>query len=501
MTNTESAYRYFHENAPSGDVWQILSDSIAVRRGDGRQDPQGLEIPRGYRWFFGAERLGAGEEKQIVLRVCGQVYACRLRCTPPPGEQVYLCGDGVCAELSLSDTVFTKITGGVYEADMRREKPDGSVREKVACIRRYIASKGFLYPEGLIENIYLCLRSKPFVLLAGISGTGKTRLVRLFAEALGATAENGRYRMVSVRPDWSDPSDLTGRVDINGRFIPGAVSELIKKAQDDPDHPYFLCLDEMNLARVEYYLSDFLSVIETRTRKNGRISTVPLMQDTAFGTDQAAREAYGGVTLGGNLYVIGTVNMDETTFPFSRKVLDRAHTVEFSDVRLNVLPAPAEEVKPLDVGNDFLEASYLTLQECPTHNGRLQAICDRLETLNGILRKAGAHVGYRVRDEIVFYLLCGMASGLLGEDEAFDNELMQKILPRIQGSGASLKRMLGELFRFAAGDYRRMEGSSEALKMAAYLKKTGGSRYPKSAEKIRYMTGRLEEDGFTSYWL
>ena len=96
-----------------------------------------------------------------------------------------------------------------------------TVREKMAIIEAYIKAKGFTYDRGLIENFYLSLKSKPFVILAGTSGTGKTRLVRLFAEAIGATKENGRYEQVAVRPDWSDSTDLFGHVDLNGKFIPG----------------------------------------------------------------------------------------------------------------------------------------------------------------------------------------------------------------------------------------------------------------------------------------
>lgn len=93
----------------------------------------------------------------------------------------------------------------------------------------------------MIENFYLSLKSKPFVILAGTSGTGKTRLVKLFAEAVGATTENGRYKMVSVRPDWSDSSDLFGHVDLHGKFIPGAITDFVKRAEIDRMRPYFLC--------------------------------------------------------------------------------------------------------------------------------------------------------------------------------------------------------------------------------------------------------------------
>lgn len=117
--------------------------------------------------------------------------------------------------------------------------------------------------------------------MAGTSGTGKTKLVKLFAEAIGADADNGRYKLVSVRPDWSDSSDLFGHVNLQGKFVPGAIIDFIEQALKEKDKPFFLCLDEMNLARVEYYLSDFLSIIETRTWKDNEIKTDNIILDHA----------------------------------------------------------------------------------------------------------------------------------------------------------------------------------------------------------------------------
>ncbi len=303
------------------------------------------------------------------------------------------------------------------------------VKDTVSQIRSYIASKGFSYEDGLIENFYLSLKSKPFVILSGTSGTGKTRLVKLFAEAVGATTENGRYKMVPVRPDWSDSSDLFGHVDLNGNFIPGAIIDFVKQAEIDREHPYFLCLDEMNLARVEYYLSDILSVIETRDLADGRIPSDPLVTDTYYGPDTAATKRYGTILFPESLYIVGTVNMDETTFPFSRKVLDRANTIEFSyvdlipDFEVFSLEAP----RTLSLRNSFLKTEYLLLSQCAEESEAVAGYCLELQKINGILQKANAHVGYRVRDEIIFYLLNNKRSNLLPEDQAMDNELMQKI--------------------------------------------------------------------------
>ena len=376
-----------------------------------------------------------------------------------------------------------------------------TVKDAIGRIKAYIAAKGFRYEDGLVENFYLSLKAKPFVILAGTSGTGKTRLVKLFAEAIGATGN--RYQMVSVRPDWSDSTDLFGHVDLNGRFIPGAILDFVKRAELDTGHPYILCLDEMNLARVEYYLSDILSVIETREFDAfGNIVTDSLIHTEYYGSDGNAAGKYGTVRLPENLYIVGTVNMDETTFPFSKKVLDRANTIEFSRVDLT-LPGFSEETPvQLSLPNSFLKTNYLLLKQCMDEADVVSQYCAELQEINKILAPANAHVGYRVRDEIVFYLLNNHVHGLLPEDVAMDNEIMQKILPRIQGSSASVKNLLCELFKRCAGDFEGYGTGAEDLskKMLAVTEKPG-CKYRNSARKIADMVRRFEEDGFTSYWL
>lgn len=381
-----------------------------------------------------------------------------------------------------------------YLEEGEEEVPELSIKESMELIKEYIASKGFSYDGELIENFYLSLKSKPFVILAGTSGTGKTRLVRVFAEAIGAN-----YKLVSVRPDWSDSSDLFGHVNLKGEFVPGAIIDYIHEAAkpENINIPYFLCLDEMNLARVEYYLSDFLSIIETRHKKDGRVVTDEII------LDKAAAVTYGKVILPENLYVIGTVNMDETTFPFSKKVLDRANTIEFSYVDL--VPDFSETLEAAEAQNcknDFLKTDYITLMSDTATEDRqfVSDICYELQEINEILQRAQTHVGYRVRDEIVFYMLNNKNAELLDTNLAFDNEIMQKILPRIQGSSASIKDMLCELFKKFAGDYTGLSQAAVSEQMQTYVE-TKESKYKKSAEKICYMMRRFEEDGFTSYWL
>jgi 5-methylcytosine-specific restriction endonuclease McrBC GTP-binding regulatory subunit McrB len=318
--------------------------------------------------------------------------------------------------------------------------------------------------------------------------------VKLFAEAIGA-----KMQLVPVRPDWSDSSDLFGHNDLSGKFHPGAIIDFIKQAEWDKSTPHFLCLDEMNLARVEYYLSDFLSIIETRDRnENGVIETDALV-DASYFQAKEAREKYGRVYLPENLYIIGTVNMDETTFPFSKKVLDRANTIEFSFVNLMAKATAGGKAVAQKLDNNFLKTEYLYLRDCDDEE-LIDNICFDLEELNQILVKANLHVGYRVRDEISFYMMNNKKADLLTQEAAFDHEIMQKILPRVQGSSAAIKDVLSELFIKCAGDYTGFAGAAAYEQMNAYLD-SKSCKYPNSTKKIAFMMRRYEEDGFTSYWL
>ena len=399
------------------------------------------------------------------------------------------------------DKVF--LTSEENDVQVKVGEEELQVEQQIKKIFEYINSKGFVYDEKLLKNFYLSLKSKPFVLLAGTSGTGKTRLVRLFAEAIGAYGSE-RYKQVAVKPDWSDSMDLFGHVNLDNKFVPGAIVEFIKKAADDLNKlPYILCLDEMNLARVEYYFSDFLSIMETRYLVEDEIVTDNLVPKVCYSGDEDAEKLYSNLMIPENLYIIGTVNMDETTFPFSKKVLDRANTIEFSYVDFN-LPESilTNEAEVIEVKNDFLSSKYLKLRmDCIDKWEAVKKFNKDITKINSVLEKSDSHFGYRMRDEIIFYMLYNDEFGLLDEKEAFDNQIMQKILPRIQGSSESTANILRELFKICAGSFINNNGQTDGQKMKSYLDNKGFAYYPKSAEKICKMLRRYEDDDFTSFWV
>lgn len=382
------------------------------------------------------------------------------------------------------------------------DKMEFNVSEEITRISEYIAEKGFSYKTGLIENFYLCLKTKPFVILAGTSGTGKTRLVKLFAESVDATSYNNRYKLVPVRPDWSDSTDLFGHLDLNGKYKNGVLTEFIKSAIDDPINPYFVCLDEMNLARVEYYLSDILSIIETRHFEENIIRTDTLISVEAFGSDVEASGKYSSLYIPDNLYIVGTVNMDETTFPFSKKVLDRANTIEISHVDLDLITKNLIEVSSYVLDNSFLRSEYLLACDCIGYEDLLLGVISTLKQINNVLYNANAQFGYRVRDEICFYMVYNEKYNIIEYNKALDNCILQKILPRIQGSNFTIKELLIDLFKIFLGNQEELFQENDNNIYEEMLKYLDSKMtFKASAEKVAFMMRRFEEDGYTSYWL
>jgi 5-methylcytosine-specific restriction enzyme B len=393
-----------------------------------------------------------------------------------------------------------------------QRSPDDTLVE----IENYVASRGFVFPNRVLRAFYASLRSKPFVILAGNSGTGKSRLIRLFAEASGATVHNGRFTMIPVRPDWNDSSELLGYFDLNGEFNPGQLIEPILMAHQNPSKPFFVCLDEMNLAKVEHYFSDFLSVVESRRRSNGQIVTDPILRgaqlkkmkaDGLRPDAQAAlhhlRSSHHAIGLSENLFIVGTVNMDETTQPFSRKVLDRAHTLEFNDIDL--LQGLDEEATPadvpaLDLDQAFFQPEFTCLNDVLSmHRDKAKEIAGFIHELNRDLAAAGVEVGYRVRDEAISFAAYASEAGLTKADvnEAI---VLQKILPRIQGSSPRVEKVLVSLLQKLKGDLDAPEVDDPDFDQRLATLRSDDNA-PAVVRKIAGMLLFFREEHFTSFWL
>ncbi|MDR3440595.1 hypothetical protein [Telmatospirillum sp.] len=286
----------------------------------------------------------------------------------------------------------------------------------VGRIEAAVTALGGYYPGGEVRRFHAALNFLPhkhFVILAGLSGTGKTQLALKYARAVhGLTLENAPDPFLfvcPVRPEWTDPTGLTGYSDVlSNRYIVPPFLEAVLLATAHRASPVFVVLDEMNLARVEYYLSDVLSCVETREALQLHSSGVPLEGST--GTSIPAE-----LPLPANLYIIGTINVDETTNPVSDKVLDRAHVIDMSAV----------DLPGFLVG---LEAREPALKEA-------RAACEgHLLTAHNLMTAHGLGFGYRVAEEVVRYHAFAAEYLKAGPADTTDDLMVQKILVKLRGA-------------------------------------------------------------------
>ncbi len=377
------------------------------------------------------------------------------------------------------------------------------------------------------------IKSKPFLLLAGISGTGKSRIVRELARACW-DYDSDEYRaqkprnfeIVQVKPNWHDSSELIGYVSrINGeKFVVGPFLKFLVKAIKDPEHPYFLCLDEMNLAPVEQYFAEYLSVIESRkTNGDGIVVTDPIIEYeeteayrsliAQLFTNDEEREKYitgdetarineretKRLSIPQNFIVVGTVNMDETTFSFSRKVIDRAMTIEMNEVDLEGgLTQKYEQIGKL--GNAELVGSAVEGVDVYSAN---KDVCDKvisyLKVINERLEGTPFKIAYRTRNEFLLYVVNNLPYNKDDDGNELDHEFIiaraldevtnMKILSRIEGDETKVNMLFNN--GVFADDINR------ALRDICPEYDTNKSI---SLIKIDEMTKKLNANGYTSFW-
>lgn len=374
------------------------------------------------------------------------------------------------------------------------------------------------------------LRTKPFMLLAGISGTGKSRIVRELAfkscpsylqDEDGTTP--GNYCMIEVKPNWHDSSELLGYYsNIAKQYVFTDFVKFLLKAKLYSDVPFFVCMDEMNLAPVEQYFAEFLSVLETRKQTESGIKTGALVKGHYFKRIKSVNEydnvqtdadvytlleipitagqkeelaktnslKTDGLTLPENVFVIGTVNMDDTTHQFSRKVLDRAMTIEMNGGELKDMFGHSSDLEYLPEENvwkiDQFKPKHVNADEVleahPAEEDALKTqLADKLDAINQVLKDTPFVVSYRVLNELVIYAGVLLDDGKETEEainDAVDQITLMKILPRIEGD----EDLLGN-------------AKDENNRLCQLMKVVG----PKSQAKIKEMNRRLES-GFTRFW-
>ena len=340
-------------------------------------------------------------------------------------------------------------------------------------IKNYIAQRGYTCPRGLVENYYLSLMARPFVILTGMSGTDMTKLPALFAEAVGATAENGRYLCLEVEYDWMDSSDLFGHLDLWGKFVPGKILDFLKQAHQDPQHPYFLCFDRLILSRAEYFLREILQVAECLGAGEEAPELVPQIY---YGRDEQAKQTYGAIPALNNLYIVCTLALDETGLPLNQKFMDRVYTLQIGE---EDVVCDGEDTHPVAecYTNDFFHTPLRRLEQCGQYGDKVQGFIATIEQLNKILMQINAYVGYQVRNDMILYLLNALRTGVLSEEEALDYLITRKVLVRAQGNAKTVVPVLEQLEEYCRG------------------------KYPMAQKKIAQMAEKCRLEERTFYWL
>ena len=395
----------------------------------------------------------------------------------------------------------------VRESRGREWEQSWEIEPATEALIASIERRGFVFEPWQIAAYVTALRTKPFAILAGVSGTGKSRLPRLVADATG-----GMSHLIPVRPDWTDSADVLGHLDLQGEFRPGALLHVAREARDHPERHWVCVLDEMNLARVEHFFAEVLSRIEDRRPAAGG----GWESDALLGPALRDAGEWAEIALPPNLALVGTVNMDESAHGFSRKVLDRAFTLELSDVDLaRWIPADPDPPEPALWPVSAWRPRALTLAGLrnPTdaERTRIGQIIEALGTVNALLAPAGLQVGYRTRDEMALFDLhaAEIARCFVTRDgapvDSLDLALHMKVLPRIVGgSGAVRHAVLGLLGWARSGAPPLTEAEARgALDEWDALGRPGalpGARFPRTAARLCLMWERFLAEGFTSFW-
>ena len=384
--------------------------------------------------------------------------------------------------------------------DEVHEQPPVPLPEIAEQFDRRIADSGLLLPDERAVACLAALIAKPFAIFTGLSGSGKTQLALRLGDWFGAAGSQSRHLVVAVRPDWSGPEALFGYEDAlqprssDGRsawYVPPPM-EFMLRAINDPQSPYLMILDEMNLAHVERYFSDYLSAAESRE---------PILPNLAVEMNDGARSwrkrpgAPELLPIPRNLWVVGTVNIDETTYMFSPKVLDRAFVFEFR-VSTDELAAEITRPSALPAADPSFLRSLLTIsqdddwQDSQPHHARVQLV-EELQRVHALLAESGHEFGHRVMAESLRFAAVYAGTGRPDLDEVLDLIAMQKLLPRLHGSRRCLEPVLQNLTEWAGASGSFPEGESAVADV--------GPRLPRTTAKLQRMLASLQANQFVSF--
>lgn len=316
-------------------------------------------------------------------------------------------------------------------------------KEFLEHLFKKLESENLLYDKKDIINFHVSMKTSKLVILSGMSGTGKSKLIKSYAAALGL---KDNFKFIPVSPSWNDDSDLIGYVDtINNIYRPddnGLIETLIQ-ASDNPDKLYIVCFDEMNLSRVEHYFSKFLSILE------GDIGSrqLQLYNKEMGGKLYNSTKYRYEVKIGKNVRFVGTVNIDDTTHHFSNKVLDRSDLISLDVMPIQELIELSKKEKRKVLEDDSYEKEFIEYFCKESSEINLsQDNVDFLQELHNELVKVNPQIGIgpRVVKHIDYYLKnIPNESEVLNNNIGFDFQLSQRVLSKVRGSREELTALVG----------------------------------------------------------
>lgn len=325
---------------------------------------------------------------------------------------------------------------------------------------------GFLYDKDDLINFHISLKSSRLTILAGMSGTGKSGLVRLYGRALGLP--ESRVRFLAVRPSWMDDGDILGYVDMKNMVYRSAdtgLAELLIDAAAHPDEMFLICFDEMNLARAEHYFAQFISVLEKEENPVIRLYN-PSLRAKLYNGDAYPAE----IPIGRNVLFTGTVNVDESTYHFSDKILDRANVITLHQGRFHDLLSLGKKEK-----TEWPEMPASLFESFCVHEGLglKEEELDLLDALNDAFHKSGIQcgIGFRIACQMGRYLE-NIPQGLsFTREEGLDAQVVQRILTKLRGSAQQLAALV------STSDKGELTGSlPEVLERFSRLSSFTGAR-------------------------
>lgn len=309
---------------------------------------------------------------------------------------------------------------------------------------------GLYYEDKDFYNFHTAMKTKGLVILSGMSGTGKSKLVQCYAKAM--VLKKGQLAFIPVRPSWQDDTDVIGYLDtLNNVYRPGdsgLINTLIQ-AQDNPDNLYIVCFDEMNLARVEHYFSQFLSVLE----QEGNTRELQLYNPGYETRLYNQNEYKPNLLIGNNVLFVGTVNLDESTYQFSDKVLDRSNVISLNvksyedvlkmeeDRRMDLSMHEEKNAKENPVTTEIFESFRKKGTDITLTSSESKLLWEIHRKLQECNRNIG--IGWRIVRQIDNYLNNLPSTSLLKREEAFDLQLIQRVLTKVRGSEEQFSELIG----------------------------------------------------------